>query len=151
DPRAFSSLCALGQRDDTLLVFRRTRALIGHPLERRVHQLHVRPGHEERRMHAAVDAFVRAVHREPGGRESSTWLALSTLRKRALSSAFALLRSVEHRLNALSTPTDVVLHQLALPLFDGAGEFDEADDVPAWTIPALRDSRHERELLSRVA
>jgi superfamily II DNA or RNA helicase len=151
DPRAFSSLCALGQHNDPLLVFHRNRAQIGYARQRRVHQLHVRPGYEERRMHAALDAFVRAVHREPGGRESSTWLALSTLRKRALSSAFALLRSVEHRLNALSTSTEAVLHQLALPLFEAAGEFDDADDVPAWTIPALRDSRREREVLSRVA
>jgi superfamily II DNA or RNA helicase len=151
DSRAFSSLCALGQHNDQLLVFRRTRANIGQPYERRVHQLHVRPGREERRMHAALDAFVRAVHREPGGRDSSTWLALSTLRKRALSSAFALLRSVERRLSTLTSATNVVLHQLALPLFDANDEFDEADDVPAWNIPALRDSRHERELLSRVA
>jgi superfamily II DNA or RNA helicase len=151
DPQAFSSLCALGQHNDPLLVFRRSRLQIGYPHERRVHQLHVRPGPEERRMHAALDAFVRAVHREPGGRESSTWLALSTLRKRALSSAFALRRSVERRLEALISASDDPYRQLALPLFDEAGEFDTADDVPAWAIPALQDPQRERELLSRVA
>jgi superfamily II DNA or RNA helicase len=151
DPQAFTSLCQLGQHDDALTVFRRTRQQVGHARVRRIHQLRVRPGAEERQMHAALDAFVRAVHREPDGRDQSTWLALSTLRKRALSSAFALLRSVEHRLSALISANDDGARQLTLPLFDRAGEFDTADDVPAWTIPALRDTRYERELLSRVA
>jgi superfamily II DNA or RNA helicase len=151
DSQAFRSLCALGQHgDDPLLVFRRTRQQLGHPRERRIHQLRVRPRSEERRMHAALDAFVRAVHREPGGRDSSTWLALSTLQKRALSSAFALLRSVEHRLEALDVGDGGGAEQLTLPIFDSGGEFDPADSPPAWTIPALGDARHERELLSRV-
>jgi len=151
DPQAFRSLCALGQQvDDSLLVFRRTRQQLGHPRERRVHQLRVRPGSEERRMHTALDAFIRAVHRESGGRDSSTWLALSTLQKRALSSAFALLRSVEHRLEALDVDDGSVAQQLTLPIFDSGGEFDAADQPPAWTIPALGDARHERALLSRV-
>ena len=151
DPEAFSSLCALGEHNDSLLVFRRSRQQIGHSRERRIHQLHVRPGPEERRMHAALNAFVRAVQREPGGRGPSTWLALSTLRKRALSSAFALQRSVEHRLNALNFTSADSFRQLTLPLFDHGGEFDAADDVPAWTIPGLRDSQYELELLTRVA
>jgi superfamily II DNA or RNA helicase len=151
DPQAFRSLCALGQHDDDpLLVFRRTRQQIGHPRERRIHQLRVRPGLEERRMHAALDAFVRAVHREPGGRDSATWLALSTLQKRALSSAFALLRSVEHRLEALEVDDGCVAQQLTLPIFDSHGEFETADSPPAWAIPALGDARHELGLLSRV-
>jgi superfamily II DNA or RNA helicase len=151
DSQAFRSLCALGQHDDDpLLVFRRTRQQIGHPRERRIHQLRVRPGLEERRMYAALDAFVRAVHREPGGRDSATWLALSTLQKRALSSAFALLRSVEHRLEALEADDGCVAQQLTLPIFDSRGEFETADSPPAWTIPALADARHEFELLSRV-
>ena len=58
DAQAFASLCALGQRNDSLLVFRRTRQQIGHPrAERRIHQLHVRLGTEERAMHAALDAI----------------------------------------------------------------------------------------------
>lgn len=151
DSQAFRSLCALGQQDDDpLLVFRRTRQQLGHPRERRIHQLRVRPGSEERRMHAALDAFVRAVHQEPGGRDSSTWVALATLQKRALSSAFALLRSVEHRLDALDVDDRSVAQQLTLPIFESGGEFDVADNPPAWTIPALGDVGHERELLSRV-
>jgi superfamily II DNA or RNA helicase len=152
DQQAFRSLCNLGRHDDRLMIFRRTRQQIGHPRERRVHQLRVRPSQAERKMHASLDAFVRAVQREPGGREPATWLAVSTLRKRALSSAFALQRSVEHRLNALnSTGDEIVASQPTLPLFDPAGEFDGSDEVPAWTVPALRDLHHERALLSRVA
>lgn len=151
DPKAFHSLCDLGQHDDELLVFRRTKQELGHHLQRRTHQLRVRPRVEERRMHAAMDAFVRAVHREPDGRSPSTWLALSTLRKRALSSAFALWRSVEHRLTALDQDDSSDARQLTLPIFEGNGEFDTADSPPAWTVPPLGSSRHERDLLSRVA
>jgi superfamily II DNA or RNA helicase len=151
DSQAFRSLCALGQQDDEpVLLFRRTRQQLGHARERRIHQLCVRPGSEERRMHAALDAFVRAVNHEPGGRDASTWLALATLQKRALSSAFSLLRSVERRLEALDVDHGSLAQQLTLPIFDAGGEFDTADNPPAWTIPALVDARHERELLSRV-
>jgi superfamily II DNA or RNA helicase len=152
DPQAFDALCALGQHADTLTVFRRTRHQIGLPRERRVHQLRVRPSPPERKMHASLDAFVRAVQREPSGRDPATWLALSTLRKRAVSSAFALQRSIEHRLNTLNATNEPDPScQPSLPLFDLTGEFDPSDDVPAWTVPAFRDSHHERALLSRVA
>ena len=151
DQQAFMSLCSLGQRDDSLLMFRRTRQQIGHPRKRRIHQLRVRPGREERTMHAALDAFVRAVQREPDGRAPSTWLALATLRKRALSSAFALQQSVERRLHTLTATATDSFQQLTLPLFDVAGEFHGEDDTPAWTVLALRDSGQEKELLSRVA
>ena len=43
---------------------------------------------------------------------SATWLALSTLRKRALSSAFALQQSVERRLHALAADTTDTFQQL---------------------------------------
>jgi superfamily II DNA or RNA helicase len=151
DSQAFASLCALGRRNDSLLVFRRTRQQIGHPRERRIHQLHVRLSAEERAMHAALDGFVRAVQREPDGRAASTWLALATLRKRALSSAFALQQSVERRLQALAADATNTFQQLTLPLFDVGGEFHGEDDTPEWTIPALGDSRQEHHLLSLVA
>ena len=151
DADAFASLCALGEQSDSLLTFRRTRQQVGLPHQRRVHQVRVRPGGAERAMHAAVDAFVRAVQREPNGRDHATWLALSTLRKRALSSAFALQRTVERRLLSLNDGFDDAAQQLPLPLLDVGGEFDPSDDVPAWAIPALRDANHERALLSRIA
>jgi SNF2 family DNA or RNA helicase len=150
DARAFASLCDIGRHDERLLVFRRTRQQIGQSYDRRVHQLRVRPTPEERHMHASVDAFVRAVQSEPAGRTAETWLALSTLRKRALSSAFALERSVQSRLRHLSSSTEDDQYQLGLPLTDAAGEFDATDDLPPWAIPALRDSRRERFLLARV-
>lgn len=150
DPQAFSALCALGKHDDSLILFRRTREQIGHVRRRRIHQLRVRPSAAERKMHASLDAFVRAVQREPNGRDPATWLALSTLRKRGLSSAFALQRSVEHRLATL-TSTSEPATSYQLPLFGPTGEFDDSDAAPEWTVPALRDSHHERALLSRVA
>jgi superfamily II DNA or RNA helicase len=151
DPRAFASLCAIGRHDDSLIVFRRTRNQIGDQRERSVHQLRVQPSPAERHMHACLAAFARAVQREHGPRDSTTSLALSTLRKRAISSAFALQRSVERRLETLASGGDTALQQLSLPLGDMAGEFDLSDEAPPWAIPALRNSRQERTLLKRVA
>src|SRR5262245_11209965 len=130
DSQAFASLCALGQHgEDKLVVFRRTRQQVGPSQPRRIHQLRIRPSAEERRMHAALDAFVRAVQHEPDGREPSTWLALATLRKRALSSAYALQQSVERRLQAIHAELTDLMEQLRLPIFDASGEFDADDEV----------------------
>lgn len=151
DPQAFASLCAIGRHQDPLLVFRRTRSEAGRHRERRVHQLRVRPGAAERHMHACVAVFVRAVQRERGNRDPATLLALSTLQKRALSSPFALQRSVERRIRALCFEAEAVQQQLTLPLGDVSGEFDTTDDVPLWTIPPLRDPQQEREFLTQLA
>ena len=110
------------------------------------------PAPEERQMHAALDAFVRAVQREPDGRDQSTWLALSTLRKRALSSAFALQRSVERRLQR----ADFGERRRLSPAHVAALRSWRANSMPQTMCRrgqfrrfATRD--HERELLSRVA
>jgi superfamily II DNA or RNA helicase len=152
DPEAYAALCAIGRHDgDRLLVFRRTRQDVGLPVERRVHRLLVRPTTAERHMHDCLAAFVRAVELERDGRDPDVWLALSTLRKRAFSGAWALSRSVERRLLALSGPDNGAEHQLTLPLDDLAGECDAADVAPTWTVPSLQNPDQERTLLARLA
>ncbi len=151
DPRAFAALCAIGRHDDTLLSFRRTRHDIGQDRPRRIHQVHVQPNRAERHMHACLAAFVRAVERDRGRHDQHVSLAIATLRKRALSSAFALERSVRRRLDGLAIGSAGEPHQLTLPLEDLGGEFDGADAAPAWTIPALNDQREERTLLAALA
>ena len=148
DARAFRSLCAIGGHRDRLLVFRRDRSVIKSGAARRVHRLLVRPSAGERRMHALLADFSRAVRAERGNGSRDVWLALAVLHKRAYSSAHALHQSVARRL-ATMEPEDGG-QQLLLPL-DLHGEADAADEAPAWQ-PAisLRDSALERRLLTSL-
>jgi superfamily II DNA or RNA helicase len=149
DVGAFESLCGIGAAGDTLLVFRRTRQEVGLPLERRIHQLGVRPSQAEHRMHACLARFSKAVEREHGGRDPAIGLALATLRKRALSSAFSLDQSVQRRLAHLAGGQGDTGHQLELQFNDCGGE--AADDLPRWTVPEFRNTDQERRLLERLA
>lgn len=154
DREAFASLCRVGERDDPLLVFRRSRRDVHVGIERRVHCLHVRPSAAERRMHALVSAFSRTVRhelRERGAGSDGAWLALTVLNKRALSSARSLERTVERRLAALATTEEDAPAQLALPMPDPEGETDDADRPPEFGGPALADRSHERALLQAIA
>ena len=149
DRRAFLSLCGVGaQGGDPLMIFRRTRRDVHLGVTRRVHRLHVRPSSQERRMHALLARFTRAVRTERG---DGVALALSVLHKRALSSARSLERSVERRLAVLSASVDRSACQLLLPLEDGAGELNPADDVPDWNADlSLADAERERRMLAAL-
>jgi superfamily II DNA or RNA helicase len=149
DRRAFMSLCGIGARDgDPLMIFRRTRADVHLGVVRRVHRLHVRPTLQERRVHALLARFTRAVRVDRG---DGAALALSVLHKRALSSARSLERSVERRLTSLAAPADGNASQLPLPLDDGNGELNPADDVPAWGAElSLADAGRERRMLGAL-
>lgn len=152
DRRAFSSLCGIGrQRQDSLLVFRRSRADAGFALTRNVHRLHVRASAAERRMHALLDRFARAVSHEHG---EAAALGLSVLRKRAFSSAHSLARSVARRLTALSgvaSESDCGAFQFALPLDEEPGDLNPADEPPSWSAElALADGWQERRLLGAL-
>ena len=151
DPGAFASLCDIGRQDDPPIVFRRTREEAGLGQPRGIHQLRVTLNDAERHMHACLAAFDRAVQREHRERHPDVRLATATLRKRALSSAFALERSVHRRLEGLDASTASGAAQLTLPLDDLGDELDAADGVPSWTVPALGDPREERALLTRLA
>ena len=150
DAGAFRSLCAIGGRHDRLLVFRRTRDAVQSGTRRRVHRLLVRQSDEERRMHARLAEFGRAVRAERGDLERDVWLALAVLHKRAYSSAHALQQTVARRLAAIE-PDAGAAAQLTLPL-DDRGEGEEADEAPAWQEAiALRDRALERRLLTALA
>jgi superfamily II DNA or RNA helicase len=150
DTQAFHALCGIGDQNDRLLVFRRTRRAVISPVERHAHRLFIRSSADERRMHARLTAFERAVRAERGEADREAWLALAVLRKRAFSSAHALHLSIARRLDALS-PTTPGPTQLLLPL-DDQGELDSADEAPPWQ-PALslQDSAEEQRLLTSIA
>ena len=100
-------------------------------------------------MHALLVRFTQAVRDEHG---DTAALALSVLHKRALSSPRSLERSIARRLSTLSTAGDLGALQLSLPLDDGQGELNTADDVPAWSNDlSLADRSRERRMLATLA
>jgi superfamily II DNA or RNA helicase len=150
DTRAFESLCRIGDRGDQLLVFRRTRRVLTSAVERRAHRLLVRASADERRMHARLTDFERAVRAERGEADREAWIALEVLRKRAFSSAYALHLSITRRLETLG-PGNAGPAQMRLPL-DDHGEHDSADEPPVWQASlTLRNSDQERRLLTSMA
>src|SRR5438094_1330197 len=153
DRRAFLSLCQLGEHDDPILLFRRTRHDVRLGAGRRVRRLAVRPSAAEHRMHSLVARFSRAVRDERRGRtrddDSAAWLALTVLNKRALSSARSLQQTVERRLATLDSAAGNEPWQPALPL--DSDEVTETDQAPALDGLALSDSARERAMLRELA
>ncbi len=151
DGRAFRTLCGIGGHD-RLLVFRRTRQALRRGHARHIHRLLVRPSADERRMHARLADFCRAVRAEHGDGRRELWLGLAVLHKRAFSSAHALQLTVERRLATLASDAGRA-QQLSLPL-DEHGETDADDDAAAWTWTpaiAMRDEARERRLLTSLS
>jgi superfamily II DNA or RNA helicase len=150
DDEGFASLCGLGgHAGDRLLAFRRSRQDAALGSRRRIHRLQVRSSRDELRMHAVLARFTHAVRAEHGDRDRDIWLVLTTLHKRALSSAYALEQSVLRRLARLDPPPEAE-QQLGLPLDEG-GDLDSSDEPPAWMVPVLHDPAHERRLLLDLA
>nr|UXE45173.1 RNA polymerase-associated protein RapA [uncultured bacterium] len=165
DREAFRSLCNLGAiANESLLIFRRTRRDVGLAVRRHVHRLFVRLNAAEAHMHRRLDEFARAIRRanppNPANRANpenpenpanlGVSLALSVLRKRASSSARSLQRSVERRLDALTSNAQPAA-QLPLPLADPAGELISEDEPPPWSpLMTLGDPQRERRVLQAL-
>ena len=151
DRNSFLSLCAVGAHDDSILVFRRTRADAGVGAGRRVRLLRVRPSAAERRMHALLARLNAAVLRDlhDDHEADATWLALAVLNKRAFSSARSLQVSVERRLAAFESPGVADAWQQELPLFDPDGETDGADEAPDLKL-RFRNPAEGRALLEEL-
>ena len=151
DRESFAALCALGEVDSPLLVFRRTRSDTGIGTTRRVHIVRIRPSADEVRMHAVLARYTAAVRTQERATGGEAWLALSVLHKRALSSAWSLARSVERRLAALSGADRAAAEQMALPLGHPQGELVTADEAPSWPADLrLSDPERERRLLTAL-
>lgn len=150
DADAFARLCATGDRHGRfpLLLFRRTRADAGLPVERRTHWLRVSPTPAESDLHAALAAYAQQAWQEASGARGAGRLAISVLLRRAASSAASLEQSVERRLALLRGQTVGEVPQLVLP-FAAA---DTDDDAPAMVLgcAALRDSDEEQAWLERL-
>jgi superfamily II DNA or RNA helicase len=146
----FAALCSVGLLEadaaPTLLI-RRTREDVGLETARRTRVSHVTLSAAEGRMHALLREYASAVWRQRGVRSPAACLAMTVLLKRGASSAWALARSVAHRLRLLGTAEEEPA-QPVLP-FDDPGETD-ADDTAmpaALGEPGLDEPGRELRLL----
>jgi superfamily II DNA or RNA helicase len=147
---AFQAICAIGvQPSDRFLVFRRNRTDAGLTVARSVHRLFVRPSPAERETHGAVADVMNAAAAE-AHRSHDTWLAMSVLLKRSLSSAHSLYETVARRLRSFAA-LEPDAWQLCLPLADATGDLDASDEAPLALAPLLRHADGERRWLTRLA
>ena len=149
DEEAFSRLTAVGDIGDAfpLMTFRRARADVGLPENRRSSVLNVRPTTEEAAMHRTLNEYLQRLTEETAGRGAGTLLLSSILLRRACSSAASLARSLERRIALLFDGAVGVQEQLTLPFAE-----TDSDDEPGFElgVAGLRDGTEERQWLQRV-
>ena len=148
DPASFASMTALGAVDGDLppLMFRRSRAEAGDARQRRHRFAKVRLANAETRFQRLLEKYSREVWRETSGSPGAARLAVTILRKRALSSPAAASRSLRRRRDLLSGIAPVP-RQLAL--FDDEAMEDEVADA-ILAAPGLADEAAERRWLSAL-
>lgn len=157
DEARFAALLALGahEQDADPLVFRRTRAPAVGRAARRETRLVVRPHESVQRLLALLEGYIAAVWREqrgPSGRAAR--LAMLVLRKRAYSSPWALLQSVQQRWSVVAGDGSPEAAQPLLP-FDAhalvvAPADDQAPDVWMAAVRGLSARRRERAWLGAL-
>jgi superfamily II DNA or RNA helicase len=148
DRRQFRALTSVGAAGAGALVwFRHDRDAAGLGAARRTRSWRLRPTRAERTLDHALRAYAARVERT-GAPESR--LAMIVLKKRALSSAEALGRSLEHRRRLLGEAAGA---QLLLPLEGPPGEVDTSDgEQPALLgSPGLDDRPGELAELDRLS
>ncbi len=151
DPRAFRTLTGIGAvAGEPMLWFRHERGSARPGAHRRTRTWSLRASGAERAMHDALRRYGNRVERT--GRADAR-LALVVLKKRALSSAAALGRSLEHRRRLLA---DAPGAQMLLPLEGPPGETDASDvEQPLLLGAPGYDDRgselHELDHLERLA
>lgn len=154
NPAEYESLRSIGRldaREGPVWLFRRSQRGLGIRSRRKSRFLMVRPSDAEMRMHGLLEEYTSRVWRESQARgDERARLAAVVLRKRALSSAAALARSVRRRLELLLLPPRNSAEQLRLPIWD---EDPLEDDQPEAVLaaPGLADAAIERRWLSLIA
>jgi superfamily II DNA or RNA helicase len=154
DDRQFEDLCGTGGVDpsESIVCFRRSRADVLPdivPLRSRV--IRVRISDAERRLHRELESYTARLWASAGRTDTNPALLATILRKRALSSAGSLVRSLKRRLQLMNTPAADEI-QLWLPL----GEDEErgpVEDLPADGIiggTGLGDEAEERVRIERI-
>jgi superfamily II DNA or RNA helicase len=160
DRDGYDALCHIGYLPtpasgvtDALLVFRRTRAATADTVRRRrtrIVRITLRP--DERRLHHLLDRYTTRVWRE-SSTNATCRLAMIVLRKRALSSAWSLRRTIERRLALLAQDPGEPDLQERLPFeADDEGEMTSEDCLEDAVIgaPGLADRTVEVGALTSI-
>jgi superfamily II DNA or RNA helicase len=144
-----ASLTSIGalQNSDPPLMFRRSRTDVGDARQRRHRFVRVRITSLEARLQRLLERYSRDVWNEPVDDTGAARLAMTILRKRALSSPAAAARSLRRRLELLQGHGQAPRQLL---LFDDDEIRD--DDVPAATLaaPGLADAAREHRWLASL-
>jgi superfamily II DNA or RNA helicase len=149
DEPAFAYLQSLGARNDRLAVFRRTRADAGLPQLRRNCLLPVAPTQEEALMFGTLDRYTQAIWRASEAGDSTARLVATTLRRRAASSATALLRTLTRRRALLGEHVEPQPLQPSLP-WDESEQADEDVSDVLLAVRGLDDLAEEQRLLDQL-
>ena len=151
DTASFASLASLGATDGEAppLMFRRSREDAGDPRRRRHRFAAVRITRAEGRLQRLLERYSREVWREAPANVEGARLAVTILRKRALSSPAAAARSLRRRLELLLSQAEVSPPR-QLTLFDE--EPEAGDDLPdaALAAPGLADATLEQRWLTTL-
>jgi superfamily II DNA or RNA helicase len=151
DVKSFESIVSLGALGGgtPLRMFRRSKEDVANAPKRRHRFASIRLSRDERELQVQLARYTEEVwNAETEGREGAQ-LAMTVLRKRALSSPHAVLRSLRRRLELLdSRETPVGARQLAL--FSEDDDVDDGEPVAALAAPGLRDEARERRWLMRL-
>jgi superfamily II DNA or RNA helicase len=148
DDQSFASITGLGAgpQDDPPVMFRRSRDDAGICGRRRHRFALVTISRAERRLQRLLERYSRLVWRQAPDDDDGARLAMTVLRKRALSSPVAAAQSLQRRLQFL---TSAGQRATQLTLFD-SDEDPLDDEEPAGVLapPGLRDAGLERRWLA---
>jgi len=146
DPSAFTSLLTVGStRDEPPLMFRRFREDIGAPRSRRHRFAVIRISGAERRLQRLLERYTEEVWN--AAPDEGARLAMTVLRKRALSSSHAVARSLERRRELLAVKAPAPRQ---LTLFDEDSGCEDEEPLTALGTPGLLDERREQRWLSQL-
>jgi superfamily II DNA or RNA helicase len=143
----FGSLAAIGAVSGSALpiMFRRSRRDVGDPRQRRHRFARVRITAVEARFQRLLERYSRDVWNEALGDREAARLAVTILRKRALSSPAAAARSLRRRLDFLQGRAQIPRQ---LMLFDDDDAVDDEVAASALAAPGLADAAHEHRRLA---
>lgn len=149
DVTGFASIMALGgvATDPDPLMFRRSRDEVGDRRKRRHRFAMVRISRAEYRLQRLLERYTRDVWRDAPADTEAARLAMTILRKRALSSPAAALRSLTRRLELLA---GAVPAPRQLSLFDDSPAPDDALPDAALAAPGLADATLEGRWLTTL-
>jgi superfamily II DNA or RNA helicase len=151
DTAGFSSMAALGAAagDPPPLMFRRSREDVGDARRRRHRFTAVRITRAESRLQRLLERYTRTVWRNAPANVEGARLAMTVLRKRALSSPAAAARSLRRRLDLLRAQ-DAARPPRQLSLFDEDDQVGDQLPDGALAAPGFGDAALEHRWLTAL-